>query len=160
MPTITKNPRNYDNSLGSTPWGNLSALHYNLKTNTSGGVEGSDASTTAVASGDKIRVGLIPAGTKLVDSEVIISDAFTASVTAAIGFEYEDGVDSTEVPQDAAYFGTGLVMSSAARLRNATSKKVVTLPKDAWLIVTTGGATHNTAADADILVFGIAQGVK
>lgn len=160
MATITKNPRNYDNSLGSTPWGNLAALHYNLKTNTAGGVEGSDASTTAVASGDKIRVGYIPAGMKLIDSEVIVSDAFTASVTANVGFEYADGVDSAEVPQDAAYFGSALAINATGRLRNATSNKVVTLPKDAWLIVTTGGAAHNSAADADIVIFGIAQGVK
>lgn len=32
----------------------------------------------------------------------------TAAATAQFGFVYADGVDSTEAPQDAAYFGAAL----------------------------------------------------
>lgn len=157
MATITKNTKDSSVSLGSTPWGNLSALAYKLQTASTGAVVGSD-SNAAVASGDKIRIGVLPAGFKFVDSQVVISDAFTASVTGSIGFEYMDGVDDSAVPQSATYFGSALALSSAARLRNATTNAPVTLRKEAWLILTTGGSAHNTAAVADITIFGIAEG--
>jgi hypothetical protein len=159
MATVTKNTKDLSVSLGSTPWGNLSALAYRVQTNSAGAVLGSD-SAAALASADKVRVGILPAGFKFVDSQVIISDAFTASVTGSVGFEYVDGVDDAAVPQSATYFGSALTLSSAARLRNATTNAPVTLQKEAWLILTTGGATHNTAALADIVILGIAEGTK
>ena len=159
MATITKNTKNSAVSLGSTPWGNLSALPYKVQTNAAGAVLGSD-SAAPVASGDKIRVGILPAGFKFVDSQVVVSDAFTAAVTANLGFEYVDGVDDAAVPQNASYFGAALAVNAAGRLRNATSNAPITLQKEAWLIMTTGGAAHNTAAQADITIYGIAEGVK
>ncbi len=159
MATVTKNTKDLSVSLGSTPWGNLSALNYRVQTNSAGAVLGSD-SAAALASADKVRIGILPAGFKFVDSQVVISDAFTASVTGSFGFEYVDGVDDAAVPQSATYFGSALALSSAARLRNATTNAPVTLQKEAWLILTTGGATHNTAAIADITIFGTAEGVK
>ena len=158
MATITNKVNNLSNNLGATPWGNLAALHFTLEANASGAMVNSD-STSAIALGDKVRVGRIPPGFKLVDSEVIISNAFSASVTAKIGFEYVDGVDSAKVPQDDDYFGAGLVLSSAARLRNATANEPVTLPKEAWLIVTTAGAANAKAAKLDALIFGVPEGV-
>ena len=157
MPTITKNTKDLAVSLGSTPWGNLSALPYRVQTGATGAVLGSD-SNAAVLVADKIRVGLLPAGFKLVDSQVVVSDAFTAAVTCNLGFEYVDGVDDTAVPQSATYFGAALAINAVGRLRNATTNAPVTLRKEAWLILTTAGATHNTAALADITVFGIAEG--
>lgn len=159
MATITKTAKDSRVSLGSTPWGNFTALPYKLQTSATGAVLGSD-STAAVASGDKIRVGLIPAGFRLVDSDVIVSDAFTAAVTANVGFEYADGVDDSSAPQSATYFGAALAVNATGRLRNTTTNAPVVLQKDAWLIVTTGGAAHNTAAIADIVLYGINEGVK
>jgi hypothetical protein len=159
MATITKNTKDNSVQLGSVPYGNKVSLPYTVKTNASGAVAGSD-SNAAVASGDKIRVGLLPAGIKFYDSQVIVSDAFTASVTANLGFEYVDGVDDASAPQSATQFGSALAINAAGRLRNATSNKPVTLQKDAWLILTTGGAAHNTAADADIFIEGVVVGVK
>lgn len=157
MATITKNTKDLAVSLGSTPWGNLSALPYKLQTNAAGAVVGSDTAA-AVASGDKIRVGVLPAGFKFVDSEVIVSDAWTAAVTANLGFEYVDGVDDAAVPQSANYFGATLAVNAVGRLRNATTNAPVTLKKDAWLILTTGGAANASASVTDIVVFGVAEG--
>ena len=158
MPTITQkfNPRL---NVGATPWGNAHGLKYTLETNASGAAINSD-STAAIALGDKVRIGVIPAGTSLLDSLAILSVAMTASVTGKIGFEYVDGVDSTAVPQDDDYFlAAGQSLATAARLRNATTNAVVTLPKDAWLILTTAGAANAKASKLDFILFGASEGV-
>ena len=105
-----------------------------------------------------VRLGVLPAGFKLLDSQVIVSDAFTAAVTTSIGFAYVDGVDSAAVPQSANYFGAGLSLAATARLRNATTNAPVTLPKDAYLILTTAGAANAAAGIADILIDGVLTG--
>ena len=156
MATITKkfNPRN---SVGATPWGNAHGLVYPLATAANGGAVGAD-SPAPIAAGDKVRLGLIPAGSSLLDSQVIVSTAFTAAVVGDLGFEYADGVDSTAVPQDAAYFGTALVLNATGRLRNATAKAPITLPKDAWLVLTTAGAANAKAARLDVVLNVAAEG--
>ena len=83
----------------------------------------------------------------------------TASVTGKIGFEYVDGVDSTAVPQDDDYFMVaGQSLATAARLRNATTNAAVTLPKDAWLILTTAGAANAKVSKLDFILFGGSEG--
>ncbi len=158
MPTITQkfNPRL---NVGATPWGNAHGLKYTLETNASGAAINSN-STAAIALGDKVRIGVIPAGTSLLDSLAILSVAMTASVTGKIGFEYVDGIDVTAVPQDDDYFlAAGQSLATAARLRNATTNAVVTLPKDAWLILTTAGAANAKASKLDFILFGASEGV-
>lgn len=157
MATITKKKVLNQKQFGGTPYGNKATLEFNLTTNAIGAFADSDVAT-AVQSGDKIRLGVLPAGFRLEDSEVIVSDAFTAAVTANLGFEYVDGVDSTAVPQSATYFGSALALSSAARLRNATTNAPVTLPKDAYLILTTGGAANAVVGVADIFIEGVLTG--
>lgn len=159
MATITRKTMPHRNNLGSTPWGNLNALLYIATTNALGALENSDTAA-AIASGDKVRVGVIPAGTLLYDSQVIVSTPMSANVTLSIGFEYVDGVDSAIVPQSATYFGTALAASAAARLRNATANAPVTLPKDAYLILTTGGAANAKASRVDVVLEGISEGVS
>lgn len=159
MPTITKNRYQDSQNFGQTPYGNLTVLEYGLTTNAAGAVVGSD-SVAAVASGDVIRLGILPAGFRLHDSLTIVNDAFTASVTGTLGFAYVDGVDSTVVPQDADYFNAAAAINTAGRYPASNTAVVpVTLPKDAWLTLTTGGATHNTAANAVVLVTGEHVGV-
>ena len=157
MATITKKKVLNQKQFGGTPYGNKATLEFNLTTNAIGAFADSDVAT-AVQSGDKIRLGVLPAGFRLEDSEVIVSDAFTAAVTANLGFEYVDGVDSTAVPQSATYFGSALALSSVARLRNATTNAPVTLPKDAYLILTTGGAANAVVGVADIFIEGVLTG--
>ena len=159
MATITKlGLQDPANQLGASPYGNLTAFRYVLKTIASGAVEGGD-STAAVASGDTVKVGLLPAGFRLIDSEVIVKTGMTATVTAKLGFAYADGVDSTAVPQDDDFFGTGLTVASAGRLRNATTNTSVTLPKEAWLTLTTAVAANAKASELEIIVFAINEGV-
>lgn len=159
MATITKlgipDPAN---QLGAAPYGNLTAFRYVLKTVASGAVEGGD-STTAVASGDTVKIGLLPAGFRLIDSEIVVKTGLTATITAKVGFAYADGVDSTAVPQDDDFFGAGITVATAGRYRNATSNASVTLPKEAWLTLTTAVAANAKASELEIIVFAINEGV-
>lgn len=145
--------------FGSAPYGNLSVLPFQLKTAANGSVVNSDT-LTGVALGDKIVLGCLPAGMRLDNCTAIVSTALSAGVTGSLGFEYEDGVDVAVVPQDAAYFGAGIVLSAAARLANASSKALVTLPKPAFLILTTAGAANAKVGLVDILVTGEMTGAR
>lgn len=159
MSTITKlGLQDPANQLGASPYGNLTAFRYVLKTTASGAVEGGD-SAAAVAAGDTVKIGLLPAGFRLIDSEVIVKTGMTATITAAVGFAYADGVDSAVTPQDDAYFGSGLDVAAAGRLRNATANGSVTLPKEAWLTLTTAVAANAKASELEIIVFAINEGV-
>jgi hypothetical protein len=140
-------------------YGNVTALPFRLTTNASGAAVDSDTAA-AIGSGDKVVLGTLPAGMRLDDSIIVASVAMTALVTGSLGFEYADGVDDAAVPQDAAYFGSGIVLSTAARLRNASSKAIVTLPKTANLILTTAGAANAKASQLDIVVQGELTGQK
>ncbi len=146
------------NQLGASPYGNLTAFRFVLTTNASGAVIGGD-STAAVASGDVVKIGILPAGFRLIDSEVIVKTGMTATITAKVGFAYADGVDSAVAPQDDDYFGTGLNVAAAGRLRNATANLSVTLPKEAWLTLTTAVAANAKASELEIIVFAINEGV-
>lgn len=159
MATITKNRYQDSQNFGAVPYGNLTTLEYAVATASNGSVVGSD-SAAAVASGDVVRLGILPAGFRLHDSLTIVSAAFTASVVGTIGFAYVDGVDDTAVPQDADYFGASVAINTAGRYRASNTAVVpVTLPKDAWLTITTGGANNAKAAAATVLVTGEHVGV-
>ena len=157
MATITKKKILNQSQFGGTPYGNKAVLKYNLTTNAVGAFVDSDTAT-GIALGDVVRLGVLPAGMNIYDSQVIVSDAFTALVTANLGFAYVDGVDSAAVPQSATYFGSGLVLNAVGRLRNATTNAPITLPKDAYLIATTAGAANAVAGIADVFVEGILTG--
>jgi len=158
MATVTKKRARNLQQHGGVPYGNNSVLDYQFKTNASGVFVDSDT-TAAVGATDKVRLGIIPAGFRIQDSLAIISDAFTATITADIGFEYVDGVDDTNVPQDADYFNNSLSLATAGRTRQGnTGVAPVTLPKDAWLIVTNEVAAHASAGQLDFLVYGVATG--
>lgn len=159
MANITKLSKDAKVRLGSTPWGNMTALLYSLATNAAGAVIGSD-STAAVAAADVIRLGKLPAGFRFVDSQVVINVGMTATITGDLGFAYVDGVDDANVPESANYFGNDLDMATAARLRNATTNKSVVLPKEAWLTLTTAAAANAKASDIEATIYGIAEGVE
>jgi hypothetical protein len=159
MPTVSLTQFRVRQFGGMSPFGNVTTLPYQLKTSASGAAVGAD-STAALAIADKVVIGTLPAGFRLDDSTVVVSTAMTAAVTGSLGFEYVDGVDSTVVPQDAAYFGTGLVLATAARLRNASSKAVVTLPKAAYLVLTLAGANNAKISQLDIAISGELTGPK
>lgn len=155
MATITKNQLGERTFGASLPvYGNLTGLRFTLETNSSGAVVGSD-STSAVASGDVVKIGIIPAGFTNLDLLAIITTAWTASVTAKLGFAYVDGVDVTAVPQDDAFFiAAGQSLATAAIVRKTATTAPVKLPKDAWLILTTAGAANAKASLTNFIVIG------
>lgn len=158
MATITKK-RLQDANNFAAECGNSVVQTYSLASNSSGAAVGSD-STAAIGNGDKVRIGILPAGLRLDDALAIVSDAFTALVTADIGFEYMDGVDATNVPQDADYFGAAFTLHTAGRYpAKNTAVRPVVLPKPAWLIVTTGGAANAAVGVLDVIVRGENVGV-
>jgi len=157
MATITKKKIAAQKQFGGVPYGNKTVLDYNLTTNAIGAFADSDVAT-GIALGDVVRLGIIPAGFKVHDSQVIVSDAFTALVTASLGFAYVDGVDVAAVPQSANYFGAGLVLNAVGRLRNATTNAPVTFPKDVYLIATTAGAANAVVGVMDVMLEGVLTG--
>lgn len=157
MATITKKKIASQKQFGGVPYGNKTVLDYNLTTGATGAFTDSDT-TAAIGLGDVVRLGIIPAGFKVYDSQVIVSDAFTALVTANLGFAYVDGVDSTAVPQSATHFGSGLVLNAVGRLRNATTNAPVTFPKDVYLIATTAGAANAVVGVLDVFLEGVLTG--
>ncbi|MBP7235503.1 MAG: hypothetical protein KA991_02150 [Bifidobacterium sp.] len=156
MATVTK--KNIDNlqQIGGTPWGNLTGLEFTFETNASGVWVDSDQAT-AVGIADVCKVGRLPAGFRLLDAKIVISDAFTANSTFDLGFAYVDGVDVTAVPQDADYFFNDLDEAVGLTFKTNTTAPV-TLPKDAYLILTNNTAAQAAAGAMNILVTGILTG--
>ena len=144
--------------FGNTPYGNLSVLSFALTTLASGAAADSD-STAAIAVGDVIDLGPLPEGLRLDDAQIIVTTGMTATITGSLGFKYEDGTDSTEAPQDAAYFGSGIDLAAAGRKR-ATGTKLLTLAKPARLILTTAVAANAKASDIKVLVYGEQVGAR
>lgn len=147
-----RNPRG--SRHGATPYGNMVAYAYSLATNASGVPLDTDA-TAALGTADTVKLGIIPAGTKLLDSMAQVSDAFTATSTAKIGFAYVDGVDDANVPQDADYFNAAVALGSTGITRkdNSATRPVV-LPKDAYLTLDNDVAAQAAAGQLDIVIFG------
>jgi hypothetical protein len=154
MANVTKNNVGIPRNLGGVPYGNVTALTFPLAT-TAGVWDDSDQATAIVAA-DVLRLGIIPKGTTLLDYILKISAVFTVASTGKIGFAYVDGVDSATVPQDDDYFCAATTLATAAILRQTNvAVTPVTLPKDAYLILTNAGATQATTGRLDIIVFGI-----
>lgn len=144
---------------GFTPYGNVTTIRATLQTNAAGAVVNSDSSA-AIGIGDVVVLETLPAGFLLEDAQVIVSTGLTATATGDLGFIYTDGVDSTDVPQDAAYFGAGLNGATAARLRTASSKAPVKLAKEAWLVWTQKVVANDKAARLDFIVHGERMGPR
>ena len=159
MTTINKNYELSQQQFGGVPFGNQTVLFFNFTTNASGVLVDSDL-TTAIQSGDIVRLGVLPAGFKLVDDTVIISDAFSASTTASLGFQYVDGVDVTATPQSATYFASAVASDATSVARKTEKNAPITLPKAAYLILTVGGAAHGSVGIMDIMITGVLTGVN
>ena len=152
MATITASNVTTKFNFGGVPYGNLSAIGpFNLTTAATGVFTDSNDATQVVQA-DVIRLGVLKAGMKLYDYLSYISNAFTANMTAKVGFAYVDGVDSTAVPEDDDFFATALALDSAVTARKTTTTKPVVLPKDAYLILTIAGADAAEIGVLDIYV--------
>lgn len=156
MATIKKFGMGSNQFGGFAPYGNVTTLRAKLQTNAAGAVIGGNASlSTALAIGDVIVLGKLTEGMVLEDAQAIVSDAMAASVTGKLGFLYADGVDDATVPQDDAYFITaGANLAATGRLRANSAKKLVKLPKEAFLVLTLAGAANNQVSEIDFVVHG------
>lgn len=143
---------------GFSPFGNVTSLAYTLKTNAAGAALQSD-SAAALANGDVVDLGPLPEGMRLEDASVFVTTGMTATVTGKLGFVYEDGEDSADVPQDDAYFASGMDLATAGRIR-ANGSKLVTLPKPARLVLTIGTADNAKASDLTVVVHGELTGPR
>ena len=160
MATITKkNLRNERSHAGA--FGNRWSQIYTFDTNSSGYFVDSDLPGAVVGATDVVRLGIIPAGVRISDALVLISDASTANITFKLGFAYVDGVDVTAVPQDDDYFIVASTAADATARLAANNKAVrpITLPKDAYLIWTNAVAAHASAMNVDVVVQGVMVGV-
>lgn len=157
MATIKKKSIGDAQFGGFTPYGNLTTLRSTLLTNATGAVVDSD-SQAAIDVGDVVVLAKLPEGFLLEDAQLIVSTGMTASATGSLGFIYCDGVDSTDVPQDASYFGTNLNAAAAARIRTTGAKAPVRLAKEAFLVWTHAGAANAKAARIDVIVHGERMG--
>lgn len=158
MATVSKKALRQDVSH-SGPNGNAWTQNFRFETNASGVFVSSDQAT-AIAIGDVVRFGILPAGLCLQDAIIVISDGFSASSTGKIGFQYVDGIDDASVPQDDDYFLTATTLATAARLQaNNAAVSPVVLPKDAYLILTNAGAAQAAVGILDAMIFGKVVGV-
>lgn len=139
-------------SFGNVPYGNVSVLKFALATNPVGAPV-SSRHDQPLAVGDVVDLGPLPEGFRLEDAQIVVTTGMTADVTGSLGFKYEDGEDSSRVPQDAAYFGAGLNLSAAGRVR-ASGSKLVAPAKPARLILTLAGADNAKASEISVLVYG------
>lgn len=138
--------------FGNGPYGNVTALTFALATAANGSAINSDQAA-ALAIGDVVDLGPLPEGMRLDDASLFVTVGMTATITGSLGFKYEDGVDVASVPQDAAYFGAGINLATAGRVR-ATGSKLVTLPKPARLILTTAVAANAKVSTIGVVVTG------
>ena len=155
MAVVTKtNAKSLPRAM-TAPYGNANHQVYTLATSATGVMVDSNQKT-AIAAGDVIRLGIIQAGTTLVDSLSIVSAVFLG--TAKVGFAYIDGVDDTNVPQNDSYFHAALALSAQGRTRaNNLAVKPVQLYKDAYLIVTPAAA-QTGAGRLDIVLENVWEG--
>lgn len=144
---------------GFSPYGNTTTNKFTLETTATGAAKNA-SSSAALAVADEIVLGVMEAGFRLDDMEAVVVTGMTAAVTGSLGFKYVDGVDSTVVPQNSAYFGAGLALATAARLRNATANAIVTLPKPANLVLTLAGAANAKVSYIDFVIRGELIGPK
>jgi hypothetical protein len=138
---------------GGTPYGDMVAYEFSMATSAAGIPLDSDAAA-ALGTADTIKLGIIPAGTRLLDMIAIVSDVFTATSTCKLGFAYVDGVDVTATPQDADYFVAALDLNALAVSRKVNPTRPVTLPKDAYLVLDLDVAALAAAGQLDVVVIG------
>lgn len=143
---------------GFTPYGNVTSLVYSLQTNATGAVIDSD-STAAIAVGDVIDLGELPEGMNLQDAQIIVSTGMTEAIKGDLGFQYDDGIDVDDAPQNSSYFVNDGDLATAGRVR-ANGSKLFTLPKPARLILTISGAANAKASEIQIMVSGELKGPR
>lgn len=89
--------------------------------------------------GDKIRLNKLYAGTKVYEAKAIVA-ALGANTTISLGYEACDGSASSPTA-----FINAAASASAGKLSSAVAP--ITIPYDAYVIATVGGAVANGQID-------------
>ena len=144
---------------GNRPFGNDAVYRFVVETGATGILLRSREATVPLAINDELKIGRLQAGMVPDTMKAIVSNHFGAGVTASFGFAYADGVDSTQLPQSATYFGTGIVLSAVGDIPVPIKAKLAALPKDAWLTMTITGAAVAKAGYMDVVIRGEQTGV-
>ena len=95
----------------------------------------------AAASGDKVRLNKVYAGTKVYDVKMVFGDLGTGT-TMSVGFEYVNGEAGGSAT---AFLPATDVATAAGSARSAAAP--VTLAYDAYIIATVGGASATGQLD-------------
>lgn len=103
---------------------------------------------------DKLYIGVIPAGTRVVDAELYLSAAL-ASGTLSLGFEPADGVSPAA---NLTYWLNAQTLAAAGRFE--TSAAPVTFEKAVKVVGTVGGANLTTTQVLDVIFSGQCLGTK
>lgn len=158
MATVTINQFQNRQFGGFTPYGNVTTLRYGMETGANGAPANAD-SAAPLAANDVVDLGPLPEGMRLDDASLMVVTGMTATITGDLGFVYEDGEDSTEVPQSAAHFLSDADLAAVGRNR-ATNTKLVTLPKPARLVLTVKKAGNAKASELQAIVTGELTGPR
>jgi hypothetical protein len=115
-----------------------------------------DYQKAGVASGDILRLCIIPAGADVTDMD-LVHDACGASVTAKLGYS---PVNSADCPteDDDYWLAAGQDISSAGRIRSAAHAK--RFEYDVYVILTIAGAAFDGTDKEAAIAKGEYQGVK
>lgn len=158
MATVTIKRQAHRTFGATVPYGNVTSLAYDLATNSSGAVVGSDAGQSAATpAGTVIVLGYLPSGMRLDDAVMTIEEGMTDDVVGKLGFIYEDGVD-VDSTQDDAYFLSGVAMKTAAKVRATGTKVPFKLPKPALLVLTTSTEANAKVSKLTVVVSGVVVG--
>lgn len=120
----------------TAPYGNDTSRTHWLTTNEAGIVE-SSLDKKAIEAGDKVVLASLPEGFCMADATLYVMKPLTGN--ASLGFEYVDGEDDKDVPQNDKYFFADKDVGTKSRIR-ADGSDLVVLPKDAYLILTCASA--------------------
>lgn len=157
MANITVDKMSQNRRFGNAPFGNMAAQTYHLATNSTGVALNTDVAT-AVQATDVVRLGVLQAGFKIQDCQIIRSAVFSAGSTGTFGFLYVDGVDDATSPQDAAYFASALALDATGVSRKTGVKAPQLITKDAYIVMTNNTAAQAVAGVVDIIVIGVDDG--
>lgn len=157
MATVKVKNQPYRHFGETVPYGNVTTLVFRLTTNEAGAVKPSDSDE--LKDGDVIDLGALPGGLRLDDAQIIVTEGLNDGITGSLGFAYEDGEDVEGSEEDAAYFGAGLNLAAAGRVR-AQGSKLITLPKPARLLLTIAGADNAKDSEIAVLITGEVVGME
>ena len=142
-------------NIVNKPHGDLSSFCGQLKTTLGIMQEAGVVAPIAIAIADVVNVGVIPAGTKLLDFVATVSVAFAALTTCSIGYaDMRPAEVGALVENPVAFMAAGTVLSAAAVLRKTGVTADIVLTRDCYITVTFAGAAQLATSQLDCTVFG------